>query len=192
MCISIAAAAKTVEDRKAAQCEAALTALLTCRGLMLTHPMLLLAAEVPFHSFQLLNQQIVACPERVLDALPTVLTPPAALQLASLELYRDSFVAGGRTFDLANEDVLEPDTFVDELLAVTRKAVSDRVRAVQRQHKAATVRREQAGALQRRVEEHRLSDASCILRRLEVGEIDHISLGTSKLVQSPQRARWKT
>jgi hypothetical protein len=130
MCVSVAAGAKTVRDRKAAQSEAALKALLTCKCIMLDHPLFLLSAVVPFHAFQLLNQLIVAAPERALHRLPTVLSPAAALQLDSLELYRDSFVAGGRTFDLPNKSIVTKATFIEELLAETREFLAKKLRAV--------------------------------------------------------------
>ncbi len=129
MCVSVAAGAKTVQDRKASQNEAALKALLCSKCLMMEHPLFLLSVVVPFHAFQLLNQLIVAAPERALRRLPTVLSPAAALQLDSLELYRDSCVAGGKTFDLPNKDQVMKATFIEELLAETREMVSQRIRA---------------------------------------------------------------
>lgn len=128
MCVSVAAAAKTVQDRKAAQNEAALKALLTCKCIMMDHPLFLLSVVVPFHAFQLLNQQIVAAPDRALHRIPTVLSPAAALQLDSLELYRDSHVAGGKPFDLPNKELVMKPTFIEELLADTRELVAQRVR----------------------------------------------------------------
>ena len=177
ICISIAAGAKTVEDRKAAQSEAALKSLLTSRCSVLAHPILLLSAFVPFNSFQLLNQQLVACPERVMNTLPTVLTPAAALQVESLEIFRDSCVAGGKAFDLPNKETTLQSTYVDELLAESRNHVSDLFRKVRQKQKTEKAKQERQQAFLKREEEQKKrmmtsgdgggSESNSIVTRLE-------------------------